>query len=755
MRSNRIFIFVVFLSSVSLWQNGRAQGFYDLFTIQQIEVFFGYSNWDYRMDTAMSGAESYIMADSVRLNGTVFTQVGVKYKGNSSYNPNRPKNPLHIKLDEFVDQSFEGYEDIKLSNGFSDNSMIREVLSYALLRQYMEAPLCNFARVYINGNYYGIMSNAESIDKTFLLKRYFSDCHTFVKCNPQNAGPGSGNGSSLEYSGNTISSYNTRYELKSDTGWYELIALCDTLNNQFSSFDQLADTDRFLWMLAFNNVLVNLDSYSGSFRQNYYLYRNHARQWIPTIWDLNMSFGGFSIAGGTTSNLNPNSMQTMSYTLHQNETGWPLIYRLLNNPMTFKMYQAHMRTINQENFVNESYKLLGDSLHNLIDQAVQTDANYLSTYTNFQNALTSNTTGTGGGPSATSPGIYPLMDGRANYLSNVLSAAAPVIGPIQTGSGYQVGDTAHVQVSVSNAVAVYLGFRKQKQDRFKRMPMWDDGQHQDGAAGDGVYGIAMPLQSGETHYYIYAENSNTGSFSPPRAEFVFHTLNAQAATAGFGQLVLNEITANNTIGIQNEEGNCKDWIELVNKSNQPLSLSGLYLSDSPTDLSRWAFPPNAMIDAAAHVLIWADDLDETFVRMHTNFNLSNTGDGLYLSDGNQIFDSITFGSQNTNHSLSRCVDATGPFVINSNPTPEIVNDCSTAIDEKKMEPGMIYPNPATNKLYWSGEAPVSYEIIDLQGKVMQRGNENSLPVHSLEPGLYFCRLFLSNGVTVVRKFEKR
>ena len=40
-----------------------------------------------------------LLADSVIINGTAFDSAGVKYKGNSSYNPNNPKNPLNIKLD--------------------------------------------------------------------------------------------------------------------------------------------------------------------------------------------------------------------------------------------------------------------------------------------------------------------------------------------------------------------------------------------------------------------------------------------------------------------------------------------------------------------------------------------------------------------------------------------------------------------------------------------------------------------------------
>ncbi|MBK7338404.1 MAG: CotH kinase family protein [Saprospirales bacterium] len=46
-----------------------------------------------------------------------------------------------------------------------------------------------------------------------------------------------------------------------------------------------------LWMLAINNVLVNLDSYVGGFAQNYYLYRDSTGIFHPVIWDLNLALG--------------------------------------------------------------------------------------------------------------------------------------------------------------------------------------------------------------------------------------------------------------------------------------------------------------------------------------------------------------------------------------------------------------------------------------------------------------------------------
>ena len=71
-----------------------AQSLYDINQIQQIEIYFSQTNWDFQMDTAKAGAEGYIISDSVRINGVNFVDVGVKYKGNSSYNANGNKNPL-------------------------------------------------------------------------------------------------------------------------------------------------------------------------------------------------------------------------------------------------------------------------------------------------------------------------------------------------------------------------------------------------------------------------------------------------------------------------------------------------------------------------------------------------------------------------------------------------------------------------------------------------------------------------------------
>ncbi len=745
-----IFLLPILLTGIL----ANAQSFYDLNQIEEIRIYFSQNDWDYQMDTAKAGSDSYLQADSVMVNGEVFEKCGVKYKGNSSYDASRSKNPLHIKLDYDKDADYQGFTDIKLGNGWSDNSMIREPLCYAILRQYMDAPRGNFARVYINDAYFGLMNNAESIEKRFLLEHFFSSKGTFVKCNPISIGTGLGNGPNLAYLGNDITNYSSKYELKSDTGWSELIQLCDTLNNHFEAFGRVADVDRVLWMLAFNNVMVNLDSYTGTFRQNYYLYRDHNRQWLPIVWDLNMCMGGFSVAGGNAGALTTATMPTMSHTLHKSETGWPLINKLLNDPFYSKMYFAHLRTINDENFVNGQYKTLTNELHNLVDPAVQNDTNYLSTYAYFQASLDTHTPGSNG--AGISPGIFLLMDARAAYLKNVLSATPPVISGIEVINGNNFGETAIVRATVGNATGVYLGYRYTKSDPFLRIAMYDDGAHGDGGIGDGVFGAECPLLSLDVQYYIYAENPQTGAFSPERAEHEFYTISPVIAAAAPGELFLNELTANNSDGIENEQGKIRDWLEIYNSTGQPLGLSHLYLSTASSNLVKWQFPPDAFIAPQERLLVWADDLDHKLLEHHTNFTLSKSGESLFLSDGANVYDEITFGVQTENHSMSRCPDGVGVFSETMVRTPRAMNLCVSASHNLEAAPEIqVSPNPTSQFLdIQSTESFLQACFYAADGRLCLVANQSQVDLSGLNAGLYWLKVIFSDGRFALRRIEK-
>jgi hypothetical protein len=735
-----------------------AQNFYDRSTVQIIEVFFGFTNWDSQLDAATS-TDSYIIADSVRINGVVFDSVGVKYKGNSSYNPNNNKNPLHIELDHIIgSQDYQGYTDIKLQNGYSDPSMIREVLSYAILEQYMDCPKANFANVYINGTLRGIYSSAESINKKFNGEHYYLGNNTYFKCNPiGGAGPGATSSPDLKYINMDSSSYFNGYELKSTYGWNRLVDLINTLNNNFSAIENKLDIDRAIWMLAYNNVLVNLDSYSGAFRQNYYLTWDLNNRFAPTIWDLNMSFGGFPGGTGsgpfTASNLDPMSNST--------STNHPLIVKILSNPLYKRMYMAHVRTIVQENFASQNYLTTANTLRSTIDASVQADPYKFYSYTQFQNSLTTNIAG-GGPPGSTIPGIQNLMDARATYFStnsNYILVSPTISAHGASNSTPAFGETIYITATCSNETSVYLGYRTYHQLKFNRVQMFDDGVHGDGAAGDHVYGYQVTIDGAVYEYYVYADNSNAGIFSPQRAEHEFHTLTISIPFCNIGDVLINEIVASNSNSAYDLNAESDDWVELFNTTSSTIDLSGMYLTDEPLNLMKWAFPIGTSIPANGYLLVWCDN-DPGQAGIHTNFKLSSLGENLVFSNGAMTYDQVAFGVQTTDFAYARCPDG-GVSFNSATPTPLASNNCIASIQESIATLDvLVYPNPAIDELTIVSEENEKFQltITDLQGRLILNEQiefgSTQIDVSQWMNGVFYVTFTRSNGQKLTKTLLK-
>ena len=521
---------VIFAISILSYQFSSAQSFYNIDTIQHIEIYFSQSNWDYQLDTSRLGSDGYVMADWVKINAQKFDSVGVKYKGNSSYDSSYTKNPIHIELDTYKSQSYQGYKDIKLGNGYADPSMIREVLSYKILANYMVCPQANFTHVIVNGKNLGIYSNVESITKTFCTDHFNVSKNIFIKCNPI-VNPGPNNKCNLKYVSADSSKYFNNYEIKSKYGWNELVALSDSVTNHASNIASIMDMDRVIWMLAFNHVLVNLDSYSGVFCQNYYLYKDINGRFCPIIWDLNMSLGGFPFLGSSNSSMGSltiANMQQLPLNIHSSDSYWPLIQAVWNNTTYKKMYIAHVKTISKEMFENTNYETYASQIHNILDSAVKADSNKFYSYTQFQNGMTDQVSV----GSYQVPGIKTLMSNRISFLnaSTEFLYTAPTISNVNAIAGFK-GSVSNINVQVSNADVVYIGFRFNQTLKFSRMMLYDDGLHQDGTAGDGVYGNQVYMQDDNMQYYIYSENNKVGKFYPERAEYEFLNLAAENGIA--------------------------------------------------------------------------------------------------------------------------------------------------------------------------------------------------------------------------------
>ena len=120
-----------------------AQSLYNPTSIKEIRLTFKNNDWDKYLDSVKKAGSESRLKGTMAIDGQKFENIGVRYKGNSSYFGSRKKGniklPFNIKLDK--KQKIEGkYETLKLSNVNRDPSFVREMLSYEIVSSYMPTP---------------------------------------------------------------------------------------------------------------------------------------------------------------------------------------------------------------------------------------------------------------------------------------------------------------------------------------------------------------------------------------------------------------------------------------------------------------------------------------------------------------------------------------------------------------------------------------------------------------------------------------
>ncbi len=747
-------ILSLILFGLSSWA-AIAQDFYDINTINTIEITFEESNWDQILDQyAQAGDEERLMG-TASINGEVYDSVGVRYKGNSSYNANQVKNPLNIKLDYIVDnQEIEGYGTLKLANVYKDPSFVREVLSYEIARKYFPSSESNFANVYINGMHLGLYTNDQSVDKFFAQTHFGSRDNTYIKGEITSTGPPSGG--VWEYYGQDSSDYYSSYEMRSDFGWQDLIHFTDTLSNHNDELEEVLNVDRHLWFIAFSNLFVNLDGPINN-PQNHYLYKDDNGRFNPVIWDLNESFGVFA-SHQTLGNLNTYGLQHLSPYANLNESEFPIISKTLSIDTYKKIYVAHMKTIIEENFSDGQYIDRALEIQDIIADDVQADQNKFYTYSNFINNLYSSV---GGGPNATI-GIEQLMETRIDYLLALadFQATQPQISNASYSPEQVSANTVvWVTTEVEQATQVLLKYRNSTFDIFTETEMFDDGNHEDGAANDGVYGASIVASNTDIQYYIYAENDEAAAFLPVRAEYEFFSISVSSS------LVINEFMADNETTVSDQDDEYDDWIELFNNSDEAISLEGYYLSDDPTEPDLWMFPDTTIM-AGGYLIIWADK-DEDQAGLHADLKLSASGENVLLSDASlNLIDEVSFGEQTTDISYGRYPNGTGDFDFMS-PTFDMENISGiTGIEEQESQIASdinAYPNPFNNQfkidLNLMESADVEVVLFDVYGRsvgvvhsqYLNAGNQTlTIETSQLNKGVWICRIFIEKEAHTIK-----
>lgn len=516
----------LFLSLVFCIAQEQA-GFYTTNAIEDVQIQFEQDNWSYLLDSLSYNGEELLLAD-ISINGKEHENVGVRYQEGRGFLPGRKRNSLYVQLD-FIkkSQNYKGYRALFFSNALRDPSMVREVLAYEIARSYMAAPQANFAKIQVNDSYYGLLVNVEAVDAVFLEKHFGAYTGDLFKSEPQLSEEAPEGCSRTKFAAlqaeRNIQCLKANFTGGRNANWGALGDLTRSLES--GDFQQVLDVDATLWMLAFNNVLVNLDSYTGNFSDNYYLYRDENSRFIPVLGKLNFVFGSYKNIG-IGSDLNLSQLITLNPLLHAGNPGRPLIRRLLSNEVLQKIYLSHLRTIMQEYFINGLYAQRVAQLQKLIERDRLADADNRYTSDEFYRNVNETV-----GVNSQIPGIVELMDKRANFLRKHASMliVPPSITDISVARRKRFSnervETFKIQAKIGQfAKEVWLYYRFDEDGSFNAVEMKDDGQSNDVLAGDEIYGLEVVPDQGVRHiyYYIMAENVKAVRFDPARYVYKQH-----------------------------------------------------------------------------------------------------------------------------------------------------------------------------------------------------------------------------------------
>ena len=294
--------FVVFLAFLAVSAAAQAQTADDLFNrteIQRIDLWLHDADW--AKLRAEFQTNTYYPADFT-WQGTTVPNVGIRSRGRGSRSGNKPG--LRVDFDRYTTGGkFLGLKSLVLDNLTQDQSGIHESVAMAFYaRLGIPASRELHTRLYVNGNYYGLYTIVESVDKEMLARVFGS-----IGADVQNDGwlyefKWQDNWF-FGYLGDALLEYMYRFEAtthesKSDEEKYRpienLIRLAnntppDRYNAEVGPRLDLAQAVRFIAAQVF---LAETDGFLGGFGiNNLYLYRlENSDKHVFIAWDADNTF---------------------------------------------------------------------------------------------------------------------------------------------------------------------------------------------------------------------------------------------------------------------------------------------------------------------------------------------------------------------------------------------------------------------------------------------------------------------------------
>ena len=340
---------------------------FDTSSILTVNILMDEADWNDML--ANAAAEEYYQCD-VEIGGTTFYRVAIRPKGNTrltsiASDPTTDRYSFKLEFDHYVDgQTCFGLDKLILNNNYADATNMKEALIYDMY-QYLgaDASLYNYAKLSVNGEYWGVYLALEAVEDSFRLRNYGVQDGELYKPDSMNIGGGkdfgdfnaddidfgdldlgdmtlpdrnaapaeqktaaagerpaddfgfgggkggfsmSGGGADLNYTDDELDSYETIWDGEiADTTKADHKRVVTALKNisEGNALEDYMDVDNLLRYMAVHVFSVNEDSLSGMMAHNYYLYEAGGKlNFIP--WDYNLALGGMGRSNDATSVVN-------------------------------------------------------------------------------------------------------------------------------------------------------------------------------------------------------------------------------------------------------------------------------------------------------------------------------------------------------------------------------------------------------------------------------------------------------------------
>ncbi len=723
----------------------------------------------YILNPANSQSDSLFPARFIFQNeniaGDTLEPVGFRLRGNTSRTS--PKKSFKVDINEYVrGQKLYGLEKLNVNGEHNDPAIMRSRLCWDLFEQAgVPGARTAYAALYINNAYYGLYVIVEHYDENFILDRFGSNDGNLYKC--LYPAPLTWRGADQAAYKFMRNSRERAYDIEineEQDDYADLVSFINFLNNT-SDADFARDIEArfnvraFIKYLAHNTLLGSWDDY-WYLQNNYYLYHNTATdkfEFIP--YDYDNTYGIDFVNGdwGTRD----------IYNFGHPSEARPLVMRILNIPAYRNLYSFYMKEALSGVFTLAAHEAKFTSWRALAEPWVQSDPYYPIqwnfTFSSWQQSLDAAFGG------HVEYGIRPFIQTRSASAMQQLQEG-PLPAEITEVQWEPQNPAARDDVLVKCRV-LDGGATVSRVDLLYSVAggpsvlaaMYDDGQHFDGAANDGVYAgkIFGQAPSKSIDFYLRAQSSaGAWTIYPETAPFKKIRVFTPAPTF---PLVINEFLAQNTRTITDPADNdWEDWVEIYNTADTAVALTGMFLTDNLASPQKWQFP-DTTIAAKSFLLVWTDN-EATQGPMHTNFALSRNGEqiGLFapIAVGNAPIDTMSFVAQKSDTSYGRTTDGGSTWRFFSTPTPGRSN-VSTSVqarDEQQALPEVfrlekVWPNPAQSfanvRVHFNQAGVYEIEVFDMLGRSVWRQSQRSvalgaqnfsLPLAGLRQGVYFVRV---------------